>query len=133
MRHRREIVEHPFGTIKVRMGATHFQMRTLPKVATEMALAVLGYNLTRVLNIVGVARMMAAVRSGLVTLAASDPHRVDASYRQSIREDDRLPKLDQMAQIRGLALRRGSDSSVKGPSRSHTPKTQCRRSAHIDF
>ena len=41
MRQRRETVEHPFGTIKARMGATHFQMRTLPKVATEMALAVL--------------------------------------------------------------------------------------------
>ena len=31
-------VEHPFGTIKVRVGATHFAMKTLPKVATEMAL-----------------------------------------------------------------------------------------------
>jgi transposase len=58
MRTRRETVEHPFGTIKMRMGATHFLMKTLPKVATEMALAVLGYNLTRVINIVGVARMM---------------------------------------------------------------------------
>ena len=42
MRTRREVVEHPFGTIKMRMGATHFLMKTLPKVATEMALAVLG-------------------------------------------------------------------------------------------
>jgi len=63
MRTRREVVEHPFGTIKMRMGATHFLMKTLPKVATEMALAVLGYNLTRVINIVGVARMMEAVRA----------------------------------------------------------------------
>ena len=38
MRQRRETVEHPFGTIKARMGATHFLMKTLPKVATEMAL-----------------------------------------------------------------------------------------------
>ncbi len=38
-------------------------MKTLPKVAAEMALAVLGYNLTRVINIVGVARMMEAVRA----------------------------------------------------------------------
>ena len=37
MRQRRETVEHPFGTIKARMGATHFLMKTLPKVATEMA------------------------------------------------------------------------------------------------
>ena len=50
MRQRRETVEHPFGTIKARMGATHFLMKTLPKVATEMALHVLAYNLTRVMN-----------------------------------------------------------------------------------
>ena len=35
--------EHPFGTLKMRMGATHFSMKTLPKVATEMALHVLAY------------------------------------------------------------------------------------------
>jgi hypothetical protein len=29
---------HPFGTIKARMGATHFVMKTLPRVAAEMAL-----------------------------------------------------------------------------------------------
>lgn len=38
MRQRRETVEHPFGTIKARMGATHFLLKTLPKVAAEMAL-----------------------------------------------------------------------------------------------
>ena len=54
MRMRRETVEHPFGTMKMRMGATHFLMKTLPKVATEMALCVLTYNLTRILNIVGI-------------------------------------------------------------------------------
>ena len=37
MRVRRETVEHPFGTLKMRMGATHFLMKRLPKVATEMA------------------------------------------------------------------------------------------------
>ena len=51
MRQRRETVEHPFGTIKARMGATHFLMKTLPRVAAEMALHVLAYNLTRVMNI----------------------------------------------------------------------------------
>jgi hypothetical protein len=40
MRQRRETVEHPFGTLKMRMGATHFLMRRLPKVASEMALHV---------------------------------------------------------------------------------------------
>jgi hypothetical protein len=61
MRVRREVVEHPFGTIKARMGATHFLMKRLPRVATEMALHVLAYNLTRVLNIVGIKPMLAAV------------------------------------------------------------------------
>ena len=54
MRQRRETVEHPFGTIKARMGATHFLMKTLPRVASEMALHVLAYNLTRVMNIIGI-------------------------------------------------------------------------------
>jgi hypothetical protein len=63
MRRRRETVEHPFGTLKMRMGATHFLMKTLPKVATEMALHVLAYNLTRVFNIVGVKPLLAAIRA----------------------------------------------------------------------
>src|SRR5207302_3241474 len=63
MRQRRETVEHPFGTIKARMGATHFLMKTLPRVASEMALHVLTYNLTRVMNIVGIRPLMAAIRA----------------------------------------------------------------------
>ena len=63
MRVRRSTVEHPFGTLKMRMGATHFLMKTLPKVATEMALHVLGYNFTRVLNIVGIQPLLAAIRA----------------------------------------------------------------------
>jgi transposase len=63
MRQRRETVEHPFGTIKARMGATHFLMKTLPKVATEMALHVLAYNLTRVMNIMGVQPLLAGMRA----------------------------------------------------------------------
>jgi hypothetical protein len=61
MRQRRETVEHPFGTMKARMGATHFVTKTLPKVAAEMALSVLAYNLTRVMNIVGTKPLMAAI------------------------------------------------------------------------
>jgi transposase len=63
MRLRRETVEHPFGTLKMRMGATHFLMKRLPKVATEMALHVLAYNLTRVMNIVGVKPLLVAIRT----------------------------------------------------------------------
>src|SRR6478672_252580 len=63
MRVRRETVEHPFGTLKMRMGATHFLTKTLPKVATEMAMHVLAYNLTRVMNIVGIKPFLAAIRA----------------------------------------------------------------------
>jgi transposase len=63
MRQRRETVEHPFGTIKLRMGAVHFLLKRLPKVRGEMALHVLAYNLTRVLNILGIQPLMAALRA----------------------------------------------------------------------
>jgi len=60
---RRETVEHPFGTLKARMGATHFLMKRLKNVKTEMALAVLAYNLTRVMNIIGIGPLMRAMRA----------------------------------------------------------------------
>jgi hypothetical protein len=63
MRQRRETIENPFGTIKALMGATHFLMKTLPRVAGEMALHVLAYNLTRVMNIMGIQPLMAALRA----------------------------------------------------------------------
>jgi hypothetical protein len=63
MRQRRETVEHPFGTLKMRMGATHFLMKRLPKVATEMALHVLAYNMTRAMSIMGVRPLIAAMRA----------------------------------------------------------------------
>jgi len=63
MRVRRQTVEHPFGTIKSWMGATHFQMRTLKHVSTEMALHVLAYNMKRVMSILGVGGLMQAIRA----------------------------------------------------------------------
>ena len=54
---RRSTAEHPFGTIKCWMGATHFLTKRLPRVAAEMALNVLAYNLKRVMAILGVARL----------------------------------------------------------------------------
>ncbi len=63
MRERRETVEHPFGTIKSRMGATHFLMKRLKNVRTEMALHVLAYNLTRVMNILGIGPLIQAMRA----------------------------------------------------------------------
>lgn len=61
MRVRRSTVEHPFGTIKCWMGATHFLTMTLPKVATEMALNVLAYNMKRVIAIMGVGAFLEAM------------------------------------------------------------------------
>jgi transposase len=58
---RRSTAEHPFGTIKCWMGATHFLTCRLPKVATEMALNVLAYNLKRVIAIIGVPGLLAAL------------------------------------------------------------------------
>jgi transposase len=63
MRQRRETVEHPFGTLKAWMGATHFLMKRLKNVRTEMALSVLAYNLTRVMNILGIGPLIAAIRA----------------------------------------------------------------------
>ena len=63
MRVRRATVEHPFGTLKAWMGATHFKTRTLEKVRTEMSLHVLAYNLKRVIAIVGAQPLMAAMRA----------------------------------------------------------------------
>jgi hypothetical protein len=60
---RTETVEHPFATLKMRIGATQFLMKRLPNVATEMALNVLAYNLTRVMNIVGIKPLLVAIRA----------------------------------------------------------------------
>ncbi len=60
---RRQTVEHPFGTLKAWMGATHFLTRTLDKVQTEMSLHVLAYNIKRVIAIIGVGPLMAAIRT----------------------------------------------------------------------
>ena len=60
---RRQTAEHPFGTIKAWMGWTHFLTRTLPKVATEMALNVLAYNMKRVMAIMGVSGLLKAMEA----------------------------------------------------------------------
>ena len=62
MRIRRQTVEHPFGTIKLWMGSSHFLMKTLKRVSTEMSLHVLSYNLKRVMKILGPAVVIAEMR-----------------------------------------------------------------------
>ena len=61
MRIRRQTAEHPFGTIKAWMGATHFLTKTLGRVGTEMSLHVLAYNLKRVIAILGVGPLLEAI------------------------------------------------------------------------
>lgn len=61
MRTRCQTVEHPFGTLKHWMGATHFQTITLEHVGTEKSLHVLAYNMKRVMNILGVKSLIEAI------------------------------------------------------------------------
>jgi transposase len=63
MRTRRQTVEHPFGTLKDWMGASHFLTRTLERVSTEMSLHVLAYNMKRVMKIIGIGALMAAIQA----------------------------------------------------------------------
>ena len=63
MRVRRQTAEHPFGTLKAWMGHTHFQMKTLKHVSTEMSLHVLAYNLKRVINSLGAKPLLEAIRA----------------------------------------------------------------------
>lgn len=61
MKLRRQTVEHPFGTLKHWMGATHFLTRTLEHVSTEMSLHVLAYNMKRMIKILGINGLRAAI------------------------------------------------------------------------
>jgi hypothetical protein len=63
MRVRRETVEHPFAKLKMWMGATHFLMKRLPNVATEMGLNVVAYNLTSVMNSIGIEPLLVTIRA----------------------------------------------------------------------
>ena len=62
MKVRRRTVEHIFGTLKHWMGSTHFLMKTLAKVGTEMNLHVLAYNLKRLMQIIGIAGTIKAIK-----------------------------------------------------------------------
>jgi transposase len=61
MKHRREMAEHPFGTMKWLMGLPRFLVRGLRKAKAELALGVLSYNLKRVINILGVPALLSAL------------------------------------------------------------------------
>src|SRR6266853_1933226 len=61
MRRRQELSEPPFGTIKRAMGHSYFLMKGLNKVGAEMSLTILSYNIKRVINLIGVKKMIEAV------------------------------------------------------------------------
>jgi transposase len=63
MRQRKRLVEHPYGTIKHWMGSTHFLMKRLPNVQTEMSLHVLAYNMRRAINILGAEKIIAQLQT----------------------------------------------------------------------
>ena len=60
-RQRAALAEHPFGTMKRGMDQGYFLLKGLTKVRGEFSLTVLAYNLKRVLNLVGVPRLLAAI------------------------------------------------------------------------
>lgn len=59
---RRQTVEHPFGTLKSWMGSTHFLMKRMKNVGTEMSLHVLAYNMKRMIAIHGTKNMIGAIQ-----------------------------------------------------------------------
>ena len=63
MQLRKQTVEHPFATLKSWMGMHHFKTRTLKRVSTEMSLHVLAYNLTRMINIMGVKPLIKSIEA----------------------------------------------------------------------
>ena len=83
---RRSTAEHPFGTIKCWMGATHFVCITLPKVATEMALNVLAHNMKRVMNIIGVDKLLEAMRAVMASARSKSVRRwsLQGAFRRSL-------------------------------------------------
>lgn len=62
MQKRKEVVEHPFGTIKWYDGAHYFLCKGKEKVSAEIALSYLTYNLRRAINILGVGVLVARIR-----------------------------------------------------------------------
>lgn len=58
---RKQLVEHPFGTIKRPMGQSYFLMRGTAKVSAETSLTLLAYNLKRVLKLLTIDKLIRAL------------------------------------------------------------------------
>ena len=72
MRERRSLVEHPFGTIKAWMGHSHFLMKRLPNVKTEISLHILAYNMKRVMAVMGELNRSGFTSISLVTIGSAE-------------------------------------------------------------
>ena len=86
MRIQRGSVEHPFGTIKSWMGATHFLTRGLERIQTEMSLHVLAYNVKLLMTLLGVVGMMEAIRAYAFLLALQRVFGASSLMIQSVSE-----------------------------------------------
>ena len=82
MQRRKELAEHPFGTLKCRAGYRHFLVRGLAKVRGELGLMVLCYNFTRVLNIIGLEKLIAWLAAWCLWLEIWLPRGLPAALRR---------------------------------------------------
>ena len=89
LKQRREIAEHPFGSIKQWMNQGTFLLRGLEKVRAEFSLTALAYNFIRVVNIVGVTSLLKAVEAA--RLPAGTLHRIHLAPSRSWRSVMRAP------------------------------------------
>ena len=82
MQRRKELAEHPFGTLKCRAGYRHFLVRGLTKVRGELGLMVLCYNFTRLLNIIGLEKLIAWLAAWSLWLEIWPPRVVAPALRR---------------------------------------------------
>ena len=82
MQRRKELAEHPFGTLKCRAGYRHFLVRGLAKVRGELGLMVLCYNFTRLLNIIGLEKLIAWLAAWSLWLEIWPPRVVAPALRR---------------------------------------------------
>ncbi len=107
MRTRRSTVEHPFGTIKAWMGATHFQMRRLVNVKTEMAMNILAYNIKRTINLIGVRCLIRAIAAwGLQFAGFEEYHR--RSPHKTVINATRVATTEFCADMNVIAINRSN-------------------------
>jgi Transposase DDE domain len=81
---RKELAEHPFGTIKRWFGYTHFLLKGLEKVRTEWSLTTLAYNFKRVLNLVSFEKLMSILRKTASPVLRSSPATEDGEDRPAV-------------------------------------------------